>query len=175
MRWFEGGIPAAIAKAKENKSVFIVFISDDQAASKEMETMLHCDSVTQACEEAQCVSLRLEAGSNDCNFFSQLYPVVVVPCTFLMSPAGVPLEVVGSQGSQDEFTVKIKAAIDMQEKMQKELTETNQGATGTDETPPAEGEKQKEEKSEQDEPEEKKQKTLEERVIVDHFTDAGSY
>jgi len=133
MKWFEGGIPAAIQAAKANKAVFIVLVTDEKEASAAMEAHLHQQDVTGMCEGGNCVAVRLMGDSNDCKFFSQIYPVVVIPSTFFIAHSGVPLEVVGEVATHDDFVAKVKAALDMQEKIaaeQASITSSSaQGAT----------------------------------------------
>ncbi|XP_005098011.1 UBX domain-containing protein 4 [Aplysia californica] len=137
MKWFEGGIPSAIQTAKSNNSVFIVFVTGDGESSAEMESRLNSEDVTQLCESKNCVAVKLQADSNDCKFFSQIYPVVLIPSTFFIANSGVPLEVIGQVTSQEDFLAKVKAAIEMQDKMTSE-----QGATAAPASPPAQQQQQ---------------------------------
>ncbi|KAH9498721.1 UBX domain-containing protein 4 [Bulinus truncatus] len=116
MRWFEQGIPQAIQTAKNNKSVFIVFISGDNDKSREMESYLQTEEVTQLCEVNRCVAIKLSSDGNDIKFFSQIYPVVVIPSVFFIGDSGVPLEVIGECQSQEDFSIKVKNAIQLQQK-----------------------------------------------------------
>ncbi|XP_059154149.1 UBX domain-containing protein 4-like [Physella acuta] len=116
MRWFQEGIPSAIQAAKAQKSVFIVFICGEDEKSQEMESYLHKDDVTQLCEENRCVAIKLTSNGNEIKFFSQIYPVVVIPSTFFIGDTGVPLEVIGECKSHEDFLSKVKNAIDLQKK-----------------------------------------------------------
>lgn len=127
MKWFEGGIPAAIQSAKNNNSVFIVFVSGDGEASTEMEQRLHSDEVTSLCEGKKCVAVKLASDSNDCKFFSQIYPVVLIPSTFFIAHSGVPLEVIGEVKSSEDFLAKVKTALELQSKMIKDQATSSQG------------------------------------------------
>ncbi|BFZ22549.1 hypothetical protein BsWGS_25588 [Bradybaena similaris] len=114
MKWFEGDIPRAIQQAKLNKSVFIVFISGDDESSTDMESYLHKDDVTGVVEASNGVAVKLSASSNDCKFFSQIYPVVVIPSTFFIADTGLPLEVIAECKSHEDFLAKVKNAVEMQ-------------------------------------------------------------
>ncbi|KAI8778055.1 UBX domain-containing protein 4 isoform X1 [Biomphalaria glabrata] len=114
MRWFEQGIPQAIQAAKVNKSVFIVFISGDNDKSREMESFLQSEEVTRLCEESQSVAIKLLSDGNDVKFFSQIYPVVVIPSVFFISDSGMPLEVIGECQSEEDFLSKVKNALQLQ-------------------------------------------------------------
>uniref|UniRef100_A0A8C2JVL0 UBX domain-containing protein 4 n=1 Tax=Cyprinus carpio TaxID=7962 RepID=A0A8C2JVL0_CYPCA len=106
MRWFEGSIPAAIAAAKERRCVFVVVItgSDDQSA--QLMSSWETDSV---CEAAQncCVAIRVDAESETCVQFSQIYPVVCIPSSFFIGENGVPLEVIAGSVTEDELQRRI--------------------------------------------------------------------
>uniref|UniRef100_A0A0B6YAD3 UBX domain-containing protein 4 n=1 Tax=Arion vulgaris TaxID=1028688 RepID=A0A0B6YAD3_9EUPU len=112
MKWFEGDIPRAIQQTKINKSVFIVFVSGEDDKSNEMESFLHKEDVTGLVEANRCVAIKLLADSNDCKFFSQIYPVVVIPSTFFIADTGVPIEVIGECRSHEDFLAKVKNAVE---------------------------------------------------------------
>ncbi|GFO30343.1 ubx domain-containing protein 4-like [Plakobranchus ocellatus] len=114
MKWFQGDIPSAIKTAKTNKSVFIVFIAGDCDKTREMENNLHSEEVTRLCEQNKAVAVKLAGGSNDCKFFSQIYPVVVIPSIFFIGDNGVPLEVIGECKSAEEFREKVKKTLEIQ-------------------------------------------------------------
>ncbi|CAG5122162.1 unnamed protein product [Candidula unifasciata] len=116
MKWFEGDIPRAIQQAKLNKSVFIVFITGEDDSSVEMESYLHTDDVTAVVEGNNGVAVKLLANSNDCKFFSQIYPVVVIPSTFFIADTGLPLEVIAECKSHEDFLAKVKNAVEMQKR-----------------------------------------------------------
>ncbi|RUS82329.1 hypothetical protein EGW08_009919 [Elysia chlorotica] len=117
MRWFEGNVASAVQTAKTQKSVFIVFIAGEGAKTEEMETFLHSEEVTKPCEESNCVAIKIAGGSNDCKFFSQIYPVVVIPSVFFIGDNGVPLEVIGECKSSQDFSEKVTKALEMQKNM----------------------------------------------------------
>ncbi|XP_059356738.1 UBX domain-containing protein 4-like [Carassius carassius] len=112
MRWFEGSIPAAIAAAKERRCVFVVVItgSDDQSA--QLMSSWEADSV---CEAAQncCVAIRVDAESETCVQFSQIYPVVCIPSSFFIGENGVPLEVIAGSVTEDELQRRISRVTQM--------------------------------------------------------------
>ncbi|XP_052462539.1 UBX domain-containing protein 4 [Carassius gibelio] len=106
MRWFEGSIPAAIAAAKERRCVFVVVItgSDDQSA--QLMSGWETVSVSEAAQNC-CVAIRLDAQSEACVQFSQIYPVVCIPSSFFIGENGVPLEVIAGSVTEDELQRRI--------------------------------------------------------------------
>ncbi|XP_064470814.1 UBX domain-containing protein 4-like isoform X2 [Ornithodoros turicata] len=66
--------------------------------TEEVSTKLHsCD----------CVAIKLTAGSEPCEQFAQIYPVVVIPSTFFIGCNGIPLEVIAGSVTPEEFIDKI--------------------------------------------------------------------
>ncbi|XP_077993361.1 UBX domain-containing protein 4-like isoform X2 [Glandiceps talaboti] len=116
MRWFEGSIPAAINSAKQQRSVFVIFISKDDETSKNMSETWESEGVTGICNDANMVAMKLSAESESCKQFSQIYPVVCMPVSFFIGNNGVPLEVVGGHLSVEEFIPKIEKVIEMHKK-----------------------------------------------------------
>ncbi|XP_006821539.1 UBX domain-containing protein 4-like, partial [Saccoglossus kowalevskii] len=112
MHWFEGDISSAIAKAKQTKAVFVIFIKGEDELSKQMCETWEDTSVSTLCQQEKMVTMQLQANSESCRQFSQIYPVFCVPATFFIGTNGVPLEVVGGHLSSQEFTVKINKVIE---------------------------------------------------------------
>lgn len=125
---------SAVQTAKANRSVFIVFIAGEGAKTEEMENCLHAEEVTTLCEEGNCVAVKLAGGSNDCKFFSQIYPVVVIPSVFFIGDNGVPLEVIGECKSQQDFSEKVKKALEMQKSRSSSSAAPTQGAASSEVT-----------------------------------------
>ncbi|XP_067686312.1 UBX domain-containing protein 4-like [Haliotis asinina] len=111
MKWFEGAIPEAIQAAKVRNSIFIVYIAGEDDLSKQMNGTWEDTQVTELCEQEGCVAVKIKANSDECGFFSQIYPVVVVPSTFFIGANGVPLEVTGGYLGEAEFLDKVKSVV----------------------------------------------------------------
>ncbi|XP_046334253.2 UBX domain-containing protein 4-like [Haliotis rufescens] len=111
MKWFEGAIPEAIQAAKVKNSIFIVYIAGEDDLSKQMNATWEDAQVSELCEEEGCVAVKIKANSDECGFFSQIYPVVVVPSTFFIGANGVPLEVTGGYLGGTEFLDKVKSVV----------------------------------------------------------------
>ncbi|MED6285004.1 UBX domain-containing protein 4, partial [Characodon lateralis] len=60
-------------------------------------------------EEAQncCVAIKVDAKSDTCVQFSQIYPVVCIPSSFFIGVSGIPLEVIAGSVSPDELMKRI--------------------------------------------------------------------
>ncbi|KAI7804221.1 UBX domain-containing protein 4 isoform X1 [Triplophysa rosa] len=106
MRWFEGSIPAAIASAKQLRCVFVVVITGDDDQSTQLMSSWEADSVSGAAHNC-CVAIRLDAQSETCVQFSQIYPVVCIPSCFFIGENGVPLEVIAGSVTAEELTQRI--------------------------------------------------------------------
>lgn len=94
MKWFEGSIPEAIALAKSKQQLFLVFIEGSDEKSKSMGSTYEDAVVSSKLHSSQCVAIKLQAGSEPCQQFSQIYPVVVIPSSFFIGCDGIPLEVI---------------------------------------------------------------------------------
>ncbi|XDV29934.1 hypothetical protein PO909_032953 [Leuciscus waleckii] len=106
MRWFEGSIPAAIASAKQRKCVFVVVITGSDDQSSQLISSWETESVSDAVENC-CVAIRVDAQSETCVQFSQIYPVVCIPSSFFIGENGIPLEVIAGSVTADELNRRI--------------------------------------------------------------------
>ncbi|KAJ3591545.1 hypothetical protein NHX12_006678 [Muraenolepis orangiensis] len=106
MRWFQGSIPAAIASAKHQSLVFVVVITGEDELSAQLQSSWEEDQVSEAAHNC-CVAIKVDAKSETCTQFSQIYPVVCVPSSFFIGENGVPLEVVAGSVSAEELLKRI--------------------------------------------------------------------
>lgn len=106
MRWFEGSIPAAIASAKQLRCVFVVVITGNDDQSTQLMSSWEEDGVSDAAHNS-CVAIRVDAQSETCVQFSQIYPVVCIPSCFFIGENGVPLEVIAGAITAEELTRRI--------------------------------------------------------------------
>ncbi|XP_077563904.1 UBX domain-containing protein 4-like [Haemaphysalis longicornis] len=107
MKWFEGSIPEAIALAKSKQQLFLVFIEGSDELSKSMGNTYEDAVVSSKLHSSQCVAIKLQAGSEPCQQFSQIYPVVVVPSSFFIGCNGIPLEVIAGSLEPAELLNRI--------------------------------------------------------------------
>ncbi|XP_035265191.1 UBX domain-containing protein 4-like [Anguilla anguilla] len=106
MIWFEGAIPAAIVSAKQQNAIFVVVITGDDAQSAQMLSCWEDDSVAEATNNS-CVAIKIDANSETCVQFSQIYPVVCIPTSFFIGENGIPLEVIAGSMSAEELVKRI--------------------------------------------------------------------
>lgn len=106
MRWFEGSIPEAIAFSKQRSSVFVVVITGDDEQSNQMLSSWEDEQVAELTDNC-CVAIKVDAKSETCVQFSQIYPVVCIPSSFFIGENGIPLEVIAGGVSAEELKKRI--------------------------------------------------------------------
>ncbi|XP_033109362.1 UBX domain-containing protein 4-like isoform X2 [Anneissia japonica] len=125
MLWFSESISAAITKAQQNNTIFLVYIrgTNDDDTSRMDETW-EDGEVQRICNEAGIVAIRLNASSTECNQFSEHYPVVCVPSvSFIDGGNGVYLEAIAGAVTPQELREKIKNMI-----AKKNMSNSNQAS-----------------------------------------------
>ncbi|RXN38721.1 UBX domain-containing 4 [Labeo rohita] len=70
------------------------------------------DSVSEAAQNC-CVAIRVDAQSETCVQFSQIYPVVCIPSSFFIGENGIPLEVIAGSVTADELKRRINKVTQM--------------------------------------------------------------
>ncbi|XP_040057194.2 UBX domain-containing protein 4 isoform X3 [Gasterosteus aculeatus] len=106
MLWFEGSIPDAINLAKQRSCVFVVVITGTDDLSGQLIASWEDDKVSEEAKNC-CVTIRVDAKSEPCVQFSQIYPVVCVPSSFFIGENGIPLEVIAGCVSAEELMKRI--------------------------------------------------------------------
>ncbi|XP_035772290.1 UBX domain-containing protein 4 [Neolamprologus brichardi] len=106
MLWFQGSIPDAIKSAKQRSLVFVVVITGEDEQSAQLMSSWEDDRVSEAAQKC-CVAIKVEAKSDTCAQFSQIYPVVCVPSSFFIGENGIPLEVIAGSVSAEELIKRI--------------------------------------------------------------------
>ncbi|XP_049583656.1 UBX domain-containing protein 4 isoform X2 [Syngnathus scovelli] len=106
MIWFSGSIPDAIDLAKQRKFVFVIVITGNDEQSANLIASWEDDSVAETAQKC-CVAIKIDAESETCVQFSQIYPVVCVPSSFFIGENGVPLEVIAGSVSAEELRIRI--------------------------------------------------------------------
>ncbi|XP_065179166.1 UBX domain-containing protein 4-like [Sycon ciliatum] len=109
MKWFEGSVADAISSAQQKRCLFIVFAADEQPASVSTQESWDSDAVGSVASSS--VALKVTPGSDSYTQFTQIYPVTIVPTSYMISPlSGGPLEVVQGTASTDELLAKLQSA-----------------------------------------------------------------
>nr|XP_015213782.1 PREDICTED: UBX domain-containing protein 4 [Lepisosteus oculatus] len=127
MLWFEGSIPAAIASAKLQNSVFVVVITGDDEQSTQVISSWEDGRVTEATGQS-FVAIKIDAKSETCVQFSEIYPVVCIPSSFFIGDNGIPLEVIAGSVPAAELVKRIEKV--------KQMHTQRQGGHGAGPTPP---------------------------------------
>lgn len=112
MEWFAGNIAEAIQSSKRKGSIFVVYVTGEDDMTKEMDKCWDDAEVFQLCKKESVVAIKINHKSESCTFFSQIYPVVVVPSSYFIGNNGVPLEVVGGSTTVGTFRDKVKAVLE---------------------------------------------------------------
>lgn len=106
MHWFEGSIPDAINMAKQRSCVFVVVIIGRDEQSTQLISSWEDDRVSEEVQNS-CVAIKVDAKSETCVQFSQIYPVVCIPSSFFIGENGIPLEVIAGSVSAKELMKRI--------------------------------------------------------------------
>ncbi|XP_060683823.1 UBX domain-containing protein 4 [Hemiscyllium ocellatum] len=112
MHWFNGSIPDAIAFAKQQNAVFIVFIRGDDEQSARMAASWEAEEVVDATVNS-FVAIKIDAKSETCVQFAQIYPVVCIPSSFFIGDNGIPLEVIAGSVTAVELVSRIQKVNEM--------------------------------------------------------------
>ncbi|KAL8487426.1 hypothetical protein ACS0TY_023919 [Phlomoides rotata] len=88
---FRGSILEAIAEAKLQKKLFVVYTAGDNAESKLLETVTWIDPKVSEALSKYCILLHILEGSPEASNFSAIYPQPSVPCITAVGFNGVQL------------------------------------------------------------------------------------
>lgn len=127
MNWYSGEIGNAINESKSKQLVFLVFTRDQEAASNEMNELWNLARVAELCN-ANCVCLRLDAATEPCKQFKQIYPFDAFPTTYFIGNNGFPIDVIqGPLLEESALLSKLEKVIEVHNK-QKELAKAQSEA-----------------------------------------------
>ncbi|KAI3963216.1 hypothetical protein MKX01_030346 [Papaver californicum] len=88
---FKGSIPEAIVEAKQQKKLFVVYVSENDGASVPADESTSGDLNVAASIYKYCVFLHLVQGSTEASQFSAIYPQKSIPCVTIIGYNGVML------------------------------------------------------------------------------------
>ncbi|GFP80713.1 UBX domain-containing protein 4 [Phtheirospermum japonicum] len=88
---FRGSIVEAIAEAKLQKKLFVVYTAGDDPASKLLETSTWFDPKVSEALSKYCILLQILEGSSEASNFSAIYPQHSAPCITAIGYNGVQL------------------------------------------------------------------------------------
>ncbi|KAM6546102.1 hypothetical protein CsatB_026838 [Cannabis sativa] len=86
---YKGSIVAAIAEAKKQRKLFVVFISGEDAESNSLEKTTWNDLKVVESVQKYCILLHFSEGSNDAAQFSAIYPYKSIPCVIAVGYNGI--------------------------------------------------------------------------------------
>lgn len=133
MIWFEGSIPDAISLAKQRSCVFVVVISGEDEQSAQLMSSWEDDKVSEAAQNC-CVTIKIDAKSETCVQFSQIYPVVCIPSSFFIGENGIPLEVIAGSVSAEMLMKRINKVKQMHFQQIGGGTVSQEGSASQDDT-----------------------------------------
>lgn len=110
--WFIGSVTEAIKKARDNKSLLIVFIHDDTEDSKSMLSAWNSDWIQSICENNGCVALNFSVTTLEAKQFSEFYPVTKTPISFFIDNSGVSIDIVIEVLNENDLNERINKAVD---------------------------------------------------------------
>ncbi|KAF1761901.1 hypothetical protein GCK72_010160 [Caenorhabditis remanei] len=110
MKWFPGNVTTAIQVSRTNKSLLIVYITNDTEDGRLFdEYWQHIDSSNLLCP---VVGIKLIAGETAAKQFADIYPTPIVPAAYLIDQNGKPIEVITTLVGKtyDQFRAKFDKA-----------------------------------------------------------------
>ncbi|KAK0656467.1 hypothetical protein B0T16DRAFT_425035 [Cercophora newfieldiana] len=110
MSFFQGTLQEGIATAVQQSKSVLCFVTDGETESKQWEDDFLTDANIASLLESEAVALRLEAGSQEEGFLTQLYPIPKKPTIVIIKDA-VLKEYVASGVSKEDFTRRIQKAL----------------------------------------------------------------
>ncbi|XP_061696881.1 UBX domain-containing protein 4 isoform X2 [Syngnathoides biaculeatus] len=137
MIWFDGSIPDAINLVKQKKLIFVIVIIGEDEQSQNLVASWEDDDVSEMTQKC-CVAIKVDAKSDTCVQFSQIYPVVCIPSSFFIGENGIPLEVIAGSVSPTELQIRINKVQQMHgQKIAPGMVSQDISATVISQTQPA--------------------------------------
>ncbi|XP_051118191.1 plant UBX domain-containing protein 11 [Andrographis paniculata] len=136
---FRGSIAEAIAEAKQQKKLFVVYTGGDNEESKVLETSTWINQSVSETVLKYCILLHLLEGSSEASNFSAIYPQTPAPCITVVGYNGVQLWQKAGSVSADVLASSLEKAwlsLHFQETTAAFLTAAL--ASGTPKTSPSE-------------------------------------
>jgi len=116
MEWFNGSVAEAVAEAKRNNKLFLVYIEGPDDMSKEMSNTYNDAAVAQKLSAKNIVAIKLAANSVPYVQFCAIYPVLIIPSSYFIGVNGNPIEIITGSLVPTEFAAKIDKIIENHEK-----------------------------------------------------------
>ena len=103
--WYSGSITEAINEAKRLQTLFLVHVRDESEQSNELRSRVFENEDILSVLRGS-VLIEVLHGTTSFAQFTQFYPVMAMPSTYFITPAGIPLEIVAGPCSTEEFLQK---------------------------------------------------------------------
>lgn len=88
-----GGVGGAIRAAQASNSLIMVSVFGDDETSQAQQQQWTDSAFLKLVSEKRVVALNLSAGTRDGLDFAEIFPVLMLPTTYVLSPAGQQLRV----------------------------------------------------------------------------------
>lgn len=131
MNWYNGSIPEAVAEAKRNNKLFLVYIEGNDEMSKHMTDTYNDPAVAEKLSCDSIIALKLVANSVPYMQFCAIYPVLVIPSSFFIGGNGAPIEIITGSLSPAEFSNKLEKLLETCETSFKMKKETQVSSTSS--------------------------------------------
>ncbi|VDK82986.1 unnamed protein product [Litomosoides sigmodontis] len=136
MKWFEGGITEAIALSRQQNALFIVNIQQPPEIKDEQSIRMTqlWDSIDNNICQPALVGIRIFQGTETAKQFAQIYPVLIVPASYIIDLKGKPLDVITitEEMNEDIFAQRLKIAMEVLNTAHQASSSTLTAASKTD-------------------------------------------
>ncbi|GFT52468.1 UBX domain-containing protein 4 [Nephila pilipes] len=129
MNWYNGSIPEAVAEAKRNNKLFLVYIEGSDEMSKQMTDTYNDPIIAEKLSCDSIVALKLIANSVPYMQFCAIYPVLVIPSSFFIGGNGAPIEIITGSLPPAEFSNKLMKLLETYETSFKVKKESQTSST----------------------------------------------
>ncbi|CAG8465058.1 8758_t:CDS:10 [Paraglomus brasilianum] len=106
--WYPGSVSDAVAEANSKNAVFLVYIYDESEDGQRMTEITSRPKAAAAIKE-NTVALKLARVSEEANLFGQLFPIVQVPCIYMIR-SGAVCDYASGIVTEDDLVMKISQA-----------------------------------------------------------------
>uniref|UniRef100_A0A0M3IEH3 UBX domain-containing protein 4 n=1 Tax=Ascaris lumbricoides TaxID=6252 RepID=A0A0M3IEH3_ASCLU len=114
MKWFEGAVADAISESRAKRALFVVVILHAPETHDEKSTkMTHFwEEIDETCDGQMMVAIRIFDGTQEAKQFAQIYPVPIIPASYIIDLHGKPLDVITITEGMDDvvFTSRVRTA-----------------------------------------------------------------
>ncbi|KAK0633611.1 hypothetical protein B0T14DRAFT_507369 [Immersiella caudata] len=110
MSFFQGTLQEGIAAAVQQSRSVVCFVTDGETESAQWENEFIANETITPLLQSEAITLRLEAGSQEEGFLTQLYPIPKKPTIVVIKNADLK-EYIASGVSKDDFIKRLRKAL----------------------------------------------------------------